>query len=228
MWDALKKAAEGLLSEDNKAKAAALAGRAREVAASAAANAAEKGREWQAARAEAEAARRAAELAEAERQKALGEEHGFRAPLTYELKSMLELPLSGTEHYDRKTAVEDQPPVGWFAPRGREMPVPEWLNEGHPFFTGEMPGQVLVTAIMNSGGASWVVWKVQPRFTLWAVTWFYESLIIRCLFERWKRGLPILGEDNRMYQPAITDDGFPIIDSREQDRADDGVAARDP
>jgi len=143
---------------------------------------------------------------------------------------MLGLPLTGSEEYERKTPVEDRPPAGWFAPMGREMPVPDWLNAGHPFFTGDMPGQVLETATMNSGGASWVVWKVQPRFTLNAATWFYESLIVRTLFERWKRGLPILGEDNRMYVPAITEDGFPIIDSRENDDGSVGalVAMPDP
>ncbi len=217
MWDGLRKAAEGFLSEDAKARASALAARAREAAASAASVAAEKGREWQEARRAAELARREAAAAEGERQRALGEQQGLRAALTFELKKMLDLPLSANEQYDRKTPVEDRPPVGWFAPMGREMPLPEWLDAGHPFFTGELPGQVLETAVMNNGGASWVVWQAQPRFTLNAATWFYESLIVRCLFERWKRGLPILDEDNRMFRPEITEDGFPIIDSREQE-----------
>jgi type IV secretion system protein VirD4 len=217
MWDGLRKAAEGFLSEDTKARAVALAKRAHEAAAGAADKAGEAHKKWMDARAEAAATRQVAELAEAERQRALGEEHGFKAPLTLELKQMLGLPLTATEEYERKTAVEDRPPAGWFAPMGREMPVPEWLNARHPFFTGEMPGRVLKTGIMNAGGASWIIWQLQPRFTLWAATWFYESLIVRTLFERWKRGLPILTEDNRMYEPALTEDGFPIIDSRENE-----------
>jgi type IV secretion system protein VirD4 len=216
MLEGLRKAAEGLFSEDTRAKAAGLAQRAREAAASAAATAAEKGREWQEARRQAELARRESE-AEAGRQKALGEEHGYKSALTFEMKKGLGLPLSYAEQGNGKTAVEDQPPGPWFAPFGRDMPLPEWLNAGSPFFTGELKGHVLKTGQMNSGGNCWIIWEVQPRFTLNAVTWFFESLIVRAVFERYKRGLPILADDNSMYWPAFTDDGFPIIDSREND-----------
>jgi len=85
MWDGLRKAAEGLLSEDAKAKAAGLARRAHEAAVAAADRAGQAHKGWMEARADAAAAQRDAELAEGERQRVLGEEHGFAAHFRAEI-----------------------------------------------------------------------------------------------------------------------------------------------
>ncbi|HEY0412355.1 MAG TPA: type IV secretory system conjugative DNA transfer family protein [Allosphingosinicella sp.] len=232
MWDGLKKfagsVASDFLTDEQKAKAAGFARRAAETARAAAdqagaaarvagEKAAEEHRKWQAARAAAEEARAAALAAEAGRERELAGEHGIRADLTYEIKQMFGLPMPAHESNQRKTAVEDRPPGGFFAPFGRQMPVPGWLHAGHPFFTGALTYRLIETGTLNNGSRGQVVWEVQPSFTVNASTWFYESLLIRALFERWKRGLPIVGGDNALLFPSISEDGYPIIDTSEDE-----------
>ncbi|MEA3000851.1 MAG: type secretion system protein VirD4 [Sphingomonadales bacterium] len=221
MWDGLRKfagsVAGDLLTEDQKARAASLARKAHEAAASAASAAAEKGREWQEARRQAELARRESEAAEEGRQRALGEEHGFKSALTFELKEMLDLPVDARERARGKTAVEDKPPGPWFAPFGRDMRVPDWLNAAHPFFGVEQPFLVRKTFLLSGGSPGFAIWQPRPLFNLNAVTWFYEGLIVQCLFERFKRGLPVLGTDNRLSLPPISAEGYPLVDIEERE-----------
>src|SRR6185437_6704070 len=125
MWDGLKKfagsVAADFLTEEQRAKAAEFARRASATAKAAAEQAgaaaklagekaAEAHRKYQEAQAAAAAARQEAEAAETGRQRELAEKNGFDAPLTYELKNALGLPLDWWEQAHRKTKAEDQPP----------------------------------------------------------------------------------------------------------------------
>jgi type IV secretion system protein VirD4 len=232
MWDGLKRfagsVAADFLTDEQRARAAGLAKRAQETAKAAAEQAGAAARvagekaveahgKWREAQAAAEAARREAEAAEAGRQRELADQHGLKAPLTYELKKSLGLDLDWWEQANQKTRAEEQPPGEWFTPFGWEMRLPRWLNASDLFFTGDRPCRVLETGIMNNGGRSWIRWQLQPRFTLNAATWYFESLVIRALFERWKRGLPVLDNRNQPCRPDFTEEGYPIIDQSEDE-----------
>lgn len=221
--DKLKKAATERLGEDAVAKAAELARQAQEKAKEVAALAGKDARQL-ADMAAAEARRRhddwqAARDEDRKAERILAADAGVKAPLTYELKEMLGLPMSKREEARKKTDVEDGPPGAWFAPFGLEMMVPVWLSPSHPFFTGKMKLTIREIGVTGNGGVCTGLFEPQPVYTLNAVTWLYETLIIQCVYEQWRRGIAIMDASGHFVMPSFTDEGFPII---EQDEQDDG------
>lgn len=141
----------------------------------------------------------------------------YPSPLTYELKVMGNFPRSRWEERHRKTEVEDQPPGEWFSPFNREMKVPAWLNAEHAFFTGTLKMRVRTLFRLNSGAEGWQIEYPVPAFTLNAAIWFYESLLLQCVFEQWRRGLPIQHEMGSFRIPEFTEDGWPIVEQEERE-----------
>ncbi len=141
----------------------------------------------------------------------------FPYPLTFEDKKRCNFPTSRWEEANRKSESEDESPGEWMPLFSSEVRVPRWLNASHPFFTGALRLRVLTPFRSNSGADGFQVEYPVPRFTFNAAIWFCEAMCAQAAFEQWRRGIPVQHPLGGLQFPKVTDDGFPIIETEEDD-----------
>jgi len=141
----------------------------------------------------------------------------FSRPLTFEDKIQCNYPTSRWEQANRKSECEDEPPGEWIPLFGNEVRVPRWLNASHPFFTGALRLRVLTPFRLNSGAEGYQIEYPVPRFTLNAAIWFCEAMCAQAAFEKWRRGLSVLHPLGGLAFPKLSDDGYAIIETEEDD-----------